>query len=70
MGDTAWQRYTLTHREAVTALRAASIDPDCDTWDAATLERAATVLDEAAKKKAERMHFGRRGSVRGNIGFK
>ncbi len=45
----------LTHLEEVQALTQAGIDPDIDTWDADTLERASEVLDAAQRKKIERL---------------
>jgi len=51
--------YRLSHNEEVSALVNAGIDPDIDTWDAETLERASVVLDQAQAAKIERLTMKR-----------
>ena len=49
----------LTQLEESTALARAGIDPDIDTWDTETLERASVVLDQAQAAKIERLTMRR-----------
>ena len=45
----------LTSLEETKALIDAGVNPDIDTWDDATLTRAAEVLDTAQQAKVERL---------------
>lgn len=47
--------YGLTTLEEVKALIDAGIDPNIDTWDEETLNRASDVLDAAQKAKIEHL---------------
>lgn len=49
----------LTTLEETTALVRSGIDPDINTWDDETLQRASDVLDKAQQAKMERLNFGK-----------
>jgi len=51
--------YRLSHNEEVSALVNAGIDPNIDTWDTETLERASVALDQAQAAKIERLTMKR-----------
>lgn len=48
----------LTTLEETTALVRSGIDPDINTWDDETLQRASDVLDRAQQAKIERLSTG------------
>ena len=50
-----FEQTRLTPLEETKALIDAGINPDMETWDNDTLERAAVVLDKAQKAKVERL---------------